>query len=147
VKVSAIIKGAISLFILVLCSSCVTGSKSKLQPEKHSNRGKYISLEAIAKSHVRTLEELQIAFDRRSAQFYALVNEHLQRRPGSGGQLMLSITVEPDGTISECHLVASTLSDSTLEQAVLSEVRRLNAGARAVPTATFPSYPIHVSAQ
>jgi protein TonB len=100
----------------------------------------------IANSPTRTLEEVQLAFDRDKQRFYDIVSAYRHRKPGAAsGRMIFSITVAPDGTISDCHLVVSTFSDTDFEDQMLSAAKRLHVGARAVPEATFPSYPIDVS--
>jgi hypothetical protein len=123
---------------------CAT-TKAEDQPRS----GRYFSaadMANIVNSPTRTLEELQLAFDRDKQRFYSIVNAYRHRKPGAAsGRLVFSITVAPDGTISDCHLVSSTFSDSDFEDQMLSAAKRLHVGARAVPEATFPSYPIDVS--
>lgn len=136
------------LFALAACRAYAEEPRSgETRALDHAGHGTYISRDAIEKSPIRTLEEVQLAFDRDKERFFALATEHNRRYPNSVGKIVLSITVEPDGTISECHLVSSTVSDPVLVEAILSETHDLNAGARPVPRATFPNYAIYVLAK
>ncbi len=53
-----------------------------------------------------------------------LYNRELRKKPELEGKLTVSITIEPDGAVSECHVVESTLGHPPLEKAVLDRVTR-----------------------
>lgn len=91
----------------------------------------------------RSLREIQLVFDRNKGAFYALYNRALRRNPNEQGKIVVSLTIAPDGHVSECHMVYSTMGDSTLEREVVTRVKMMNFGARAVPPFTYPNYPIH----
>src|SRR6516164_658601 len=46
----------------------------------------------------RTDEEIQIVFDRYKASFYRLYNRELRNNPALKGQMVLRLTIEPDGS-------------------------------------------------
>src|SRR5215471_15049334 len=50
----------------------------------------------------RTDEEIQIVFDRYKASFYRLYNRELRNNPALKGQMVLRLTIEPDGSVSMC---------------------------------------------
>ncbi len=52
----------------------------------------------------RTDEEIQIVFDRYKASFYRLYNRELRNNPTLQGQMVLRLTIEPDGSVSMCAL-------------------------------------------
>src|SRR6266852_2927530 len=52
----------------------------------------------------RTDEEIQIVFDRYKASFYRLYNRELRNNPALKGQMVLRLTIEPDGSVSMCAL-------------------------------------------
>ena len=52
----------------------------------------------------RTDEEIQIVFDRYKASFYRLYNRELRNDPTLQGQMVLRLTIEPDGSVSMCEL-------------------------------------------
>src|ERR1051326_1967309 len=47
----------------------------------------------------RTDEEIQIVFDRYKAAFYRLYNRELRNNPALKGQMVLRLTIEPDGSV------------------------------------------------
>src|SRR5215467_1557452 len=57
----------------------------------------------------RTDEEIQIVFDRYKASFYRLYNRELRNNPALKGQMVLRLTIEPDGSVSMCALQSSDM--------------------------------------
>ncbi len=90
----------------------------------------------------RTDEEIQIVFDRHKAALYRLYNRELRRNPTLKGQMVLRLTIEPDGSVSLCELSQSDMKAPELTQQVLSRVRGFDFGAKeGVPAITI-LYPI-----
>jgi len=90
----------------------------------------------------RTDEEIQIVFDRYKASLYRLYNRELRRDPTLRGQLVLRLTIEPDGSVSLCELNASDMDAPTLAQQVVDRVRGFDFGAKENIVAMTIIYPI-----
>jgi len=90
----------------------------------------------------RTDEEIQIVFDRYKAALYRLYNRELRRDPTLRGQLVLRLTIEPDGTVSLCQLQASDMDAPALAEQVVDRVRTFEFGAKADIGAMTIIYPI-----
>jgi outer membrane biosynthesis protein TonB len=89
----------------------------------------------------RTDEEIQIVFDRYKAALYRLYNRELRKDPTLRGQLVLRLTIEPDGTVSLCQLQSSDMDAPMLARQVLDRVRTFDFGAKDVGAMTI-IYPI-----
>jgi hypothetical protein len=89
----------------------------------------------------RTDEEIQIVFDRYKASFYRLYNRELRNNPALKGQMVLRLTIEPDGSVSMCVLQSSDMDAPDLATQVVGRVRTINFGAKEVPAVTIV-YPI-----
>ena len=90
----------------------------------------------------RTDEEIQIVFDRYKASFYRLYNRELRIDPTLRGQMVLRMTIEPDGSVSMCNLQSSDMDAQALADQVVARVRTINFGAKeGVKTVTIV-YPI-----
>lgn len=89
----------------------------------------------------RTDEEIQIVFDRYKAALYRLYNRELRKDPTLKGQMVLKLTIEPDGTVSVCQLQASDMGAPLLAEEVVSRVLGFDFGAKDVPPITI-LYPI-----
>jgi hypothetical protein len=89
----------------------------------------------------RTDEEIQIVFDRYKASFYRLYNRALRNDPTLKGQMVLRLTIEPDGSVSMCKLQSSDMNAPDLAAQVVGIVKTINFGAKEVQAVTI-SYPI-----
>jgi len=90
----------------------------------------------------RTDEEIQIVFDRYKASFYRLYNRELRNNPALKGQMVLRLTIEPDGSVSMCALQSTDMNAPDLATQVVGRVRTINFGAKdGVPAVTIV-YPI-----
>jgi len=89
----------------------------------------------------RTDEEIQIVFDRYKASFYRLYNRELRNNPALKGQMILRLTIEPDGSVSMCALQSTDMDAPDLAAQVVGRVRTINFGAKDVPAVTIV-YPI-----
>ena len=89
----------------------------------------------------RTDEEIQIVFDRYKAQFYRLYNRALRNDPTLKGQMVLRLTIEPDGSVSMCKLQSSDMNAPDLAEQVVAITKTINFGAKEVAALTI-SYPI-----
>jgi outer membrane biosynthesis protein TonB len=89
----------------------------------------------------RTDEEIQIVFDRYKAALYRLYNRELRSDPSLKGQMVLKLTIEPDGSVSICSLQSSDMNAPTLAEQVVARVLGFDFGAKEVPAVTI-LYPI-----
>jgi hypothetical protein len=89
----------------------------------------------------RTDEEIQIVFDRYKAAFYRLYNRELRNDPTLQGQMVLRLTIEPDGSVSMCVLQSTDMDAPDLATQVVARVLKINFGAKDVEALTIV-YPI-----
>jgi outer membrane biosynthesis protein TonB len=90
----------------------------------------------------RTDEEIQIVFDRYKAALYRLYNRELRKDPTLRGQMVLRMTIEPDGSVSLCELQSSDMDAPTLVTQVVDRVRTFDFGAKEDIVAVTIIYPI-----
>jgi outer membrane biosynthesis protein TonB len=90
----------------------------------------------------RTDEEIQIVFDRYKASFYRLYNRELRKDPTLRGQMVLRLTIEPDGSVSMCELLSTDMDAPELGAQVVDRVRTINFGAKDDVQALTIVYPI-----
>lgn len=90
----------------------------------------------------RTDEEIQIVFDRYKAALYRLYNRALRADPTLRGQLVLRLTIEPDGSVSLCQLHNSDMDAPTLAEQVVNRVAGFDFGAKEDIVAMTIIYPI-----
>ena len=90
----------------------------------------------------RTDEEIQIVFDRYKAALYRLYNRELRRDPTLRGQLVLRLTIEPDGSVSFIELHSSSMDAPALADQVTDRVKTFDFGAKEDIVAVTIIYPI-----
>ena len=90
----------------------------------------------------RTDEEIQIVFDRYKAALYRLYNRELRKDPTLRGQLVLRLTIEPDGSVSLCQLQSSDMNAPVLAQQVVQRVQTFDFGYKEDIVAMTIIYPI-----
>jgi outer membrane biosynthesis protein TonB len=90
----------------------------------------------------RTDEEIQIVFDRYKAALYRLYNRELRNNPTLRGQLVLRLTIEPDGSVSLCQLHSSSMDAPALSQQIVDRVRAFDFGSKPDIAAMTIIYPI-----
>jgi outer membrane biosynthesis protein TonB len=90
----------------------------------------------------RTDEEIQIVFDRNKASLYRLYNRALRRNPTLQGQIVLRMTIDPDGSVSLCGVHQSDMKAPVLANQVVERVKTFDFGAKdGIPAITI-LYPI-----
>lgn len=90
----------------------------------------------------RTDEEIQIVFDRYKAALYRLYNRALRQDPTLRGQMVLRLTIEPDGSVSLCQLQSSDMNAPALAREVVDRVLTFDFGAKEDIVAMTIIYPI-----
>jgi hypothetical protein len=90
----------------------------------------------------RTDEEIQIVFDRHKAALYRLYNRELRNDPTLRGQMILRLTIEPDGSVSMCALHGSDMKAPELASQVVDRVKTFDFGAKEGIVAVTILYPI-----
>ncbi len=90
----------------------------------------------------RTDEEIQIVFDRYKAALYRLYNRELRKDPTLRGQIVLRLTIEPDGSVSLCQMQSSDMDAPDLAQQVVNRVLTFDFGAKEDIVAMTIIYPI-----
>ena len=90
----------------------------------------------------RTEGEIQLVFDRAQGAFYAMYIRALREDPTLEGKVVIKVTIAPDGSVTDCEIVASELGNPDLENKIIQRVKLLNFGPKDVPSFTYPNYPI-----
>lgn len=88
----------------------------------------------------RSLEEIEMVFDRNKGAIFALYNRALRKDPALQGKLVLRLTISPDGRVTFCEVVSSELGDAEFERKLVMRVKMFRFDAKDVAsfTATKP---------
>jgi protein TonB len=93
------------------------------------------------KSAGRSIEEIQMVFDRHKGSIYSVYNRALRSNPSLQGKVVLKLTIAPSGKVTACSIVSSELGDAALGHKIISRVKMFDFGARDVTEVTI-TYPI-----
>ncbi len=94
-----------------------------------------------SKSAGRSIEEIQMVFDRNKGSIYSVYNRALRTDPSLKGKIVLRLTIAPSGKVTRCDLVSNELGDTALGEKIASRVKLFDFGAKDVSEVTI-TYPI-----
>jgi TonB family protein len=89
----------------------------------------------------RSIEEIQMVFDRNKGAIYSVYNRALRKDPTLQGKIILQLTIAPSGKVTRCVLVSSELHDAALGQKITQRVKLFNFESKDVSEITI-TYPI-----
>ena len=88
----------------------------------------------------RTLEEIQLVFDRNKGALYTMYVREQRQNPDMVGKLVVRLTIAPSGSVTKCSVVSSELNNPEFEKKVVARVLLMDFGAKDVGafTVDFP---------
>jgi len=89
----------------------------------------------------RTIEEIQLVFDRNKAAIYTIYNRALRKDPTLEGKVVLKITIEPSGKVTALEIISSELGEPKLERKLVARIMLFDFGEKNVETMVV-TYPI-----
>jgi len=89
----------------------------------------------------RSIEEIQMVFDRNKGAIYSVYNRALRQDPTLQGKVVLQLTIAPSGQVTHCELVSSELHNADLGRKIAQRVKLFNFEAKDVSEVTI-TYPI-----
>ena len=81
-------------------------------------------------------------FDRHKAALYRLYNRELRQDPTLKGQIVLRLTIQPDGSVSVCEVKSTDMKAPQLAAHVVERVKAFDFGAKPGISAVTIVYPI-----
>lgn len=89
----------------------------------------------------RSIEEIQLVFDRNKSSIFALYNRALREDPTLAGKVVLKLTIQPNGDVTVVAVISSELNAPELERKLAARIRQFDFGAKDVDTMVV-TYPI-----
>lgn len=90
----------------------------------------------------RTLEEIQLVFDRSKGALYTMYQRELRANPNARGKVVVRMTIAPSGRVTRCTLVSSEMNSPEFEKKVIARILLLDFGAKDVGDFTI-DYPLY----
>ncbi len=96
----------------------------------------------------RTDEEINSVFDRAKGAFTAIYTRAKRDNANlaSEGVVIIAFVIQPNGSVTDCKLISSTLGDADLTSKIVQRASLLNFGPKSVPAYTVSRYPIRIQA-
>ena len=82
-----------------------------------------------AGSSARSTQEIRRVIEPNKAALFSIYNRALRRNPSLQGEVVVRLTIEPSGQISNAEIISSDLGDPDLENRILSRIRLIAFGA------------------
>ena len=83
-------------------------------------------------------------FDRSKGAFDAIFTRAARENAGiEAGRVSISLTIAPDGSVTQCEIISSSFGNHDLEQKILQRVKSLNFGPKNVPAFTLRNYALN----
>jgi len=89
----------------------------------------------------RSIEDLQLVFDKNKGAIYTIYNRALRRDPSLQGKVVLKLTIAPSGRVTQCTIVSSELNNPKLERKLVARVKLFRFGKKKVDV-MVTTYPI-----
>jgi TonB family protein len=89
----------------------------------------------------RSIEEIKLVFDRNKGSIYTIYNRALRENPALQGKVVLKLTIDPSGRVTDCQIVSSELRSPELEKKLLARIKQFDFGAKKVEIMVV-TYPI-----
>ena len=84
----------------------------------------------------RSREEIEMVFEQNRGVINVLYDNALRRDPTLRGTLVLKMTIEPSGIVSDCKIVSSEFEDDQLLRKLMDRIRLFRFGAKEVAPIT-----------
>lgn len=89
----------------------------------------------------RAREDVTIIFDRNKGGLYALYERERRKTPGLQGKIVLEITIDPSGEVTDVKVVSSELDSPSLESRIVTRIKMFKFEPNDVDEVTV-TYPI-----
>jgi TonB family protein len=93
------------------------------------------------KTPKRTAEEIERVFQQNRGGIFSIYNRALRTNPTLEGKVVLELTIDPDGTVTDVTIISSELGDPDLEKKLALRVKRFKFAKANVARVTV-TYPI-----
>lgn len=93
----------------------------------------------------RSLGEIQEMFDRNKGALTAIYNREARDNPNMGdGQITVTLTIAPDGSVTSCTVLSSSYNDPDFEHKIAQRIMLFRFQPKNVPAFTLPRYKIEI---
>lgn len=116
-------------------------------PENNREKGKARTAPLTTNKHTRRRHparshaEIAAVFAENYSAIFSLYSRALRKTPGLQGRVVLELTITPQGRVSQCRILASELSNPSLEKKLVARIKRFRFKPKQIKPVTI-TYPI-----
>lgn len=89
-------------------------------------------------------EDIQRVFDRNKTAINLIFNRAAREDASIvAGKVLVNFTIQPDGSVSDCHVVSSSYNNPALEEKIIQRIKLMNFGAKPVAARIVRNYPLN----
>jgi len=93
------------------------------------------------KTSNRSAEEIELVFQKNKGAIFAIYNRELRKDPSLQGKVVIELTIDPNGAVTQVKIVSSELDNKGLEKKLVLKIKRFKFAKANVPIITV-TYPI-----
>ena len=90
----------------------------------------------------RSADEIERTFQKNKGSIFNLYNRALRTNPGLQGQVVVELTINPDGSVKTVRILSSELGDEELERKLVLRIKRFKFAAQSNVSEITVTYPI-----
>ncbi|MBL7000244.1 MAG: AgmX/PglI C-terminal domain-containing protein [Gammaproteobacteria bacterium] len=120
-----------------LASRKTTSVKSTIPTQQLAST----SSSRISASSIRSQEEIERVFQKNKGAIFNIYNRELRKDPSLQGKIVVELTIQPDGSVSDCVIISSELKHARLENRLIAKIKSFSFTSRSVPVLKV-TYPI-----
>ncbi len=92
-------------------------------------------------SSSRSEEEIELVFQKNKGAIFNIYNRELRKDPSLQGKVVIELTIDPSGVVTEVKIISSELGNKSLEKKLALKIKRFKFANADVPKITV-TYPI-----
>ncbi len=92
-------------------------------------------------SSSRSEEEIELVFQKNKGAIFSIYNRELRKDPSLEGKVVVELTIDPSGVVTQVKIISSELGNKSLEKKLVLKIKRFKFAKADVPQITV-TYPI-----
>ncbi|MCP3687180.1 MAG: energy transducer TonB [Gammaproteobacteria bacterium] len=89
----------------------------------------------------RSEEEIELVFQKNKGAIFSIYNRELRKDPSLEGKVVVELTIDPSGVVTQVKIISSELGNKSLEKKLVLKIKRFKFAKADVPQITV-TYPI-----
>jgi TonB family protein len=101
-----------------------TQVESKIESDEQIAKASSAKKQASGKSNTRSADQIERVFQQNKSSIFNLYQRALRKNPMLAGQVVVELTIAPDGRVTAVEILSSELGDEDLERKLALRIKR-----------------------